>query len=170
MIELILGGTRSGKSHYAEQRLTHSEKPGHIIVTATADDTEMQQRIALHQAQRSPDINVIEAPLQLADALLKYTGPDQCVMVDCLTLWVSNLLLKYEKNIEAAAEYQALLACLPRLDGQILFVSNEINMGVIPLGELNRVYCDTMGRLHQAIAAKADVVTLMVAGIAHKIK
>lgn len=180
MLELILGGARSGKSAYAEKCAIANQQPTLLIATATADDKEMAQRIALHQQTRPDSIEVVEEPLQLANVLLENITPinkenaNKSIIVDCLTLWVSNLLLKHESKLESSPEFIAMIDSLETLNTQsgcdIYFVSNEVGMGIIPLGHLNRIYCDAIGRLHQQIAARAQRVTLMVAGLPHSIK
>ncbi len=174
MLELILGGARSGKSAYAEKCAIANQQSTLLIATATADDKEMSQRIALHKQQRSDSIDVIEEPIQLSQVLLEQVVLDKSIIVDCLTLWVSNLLLKYEDKLESCDEFTEFVGSIKKLNAQpasnIYIVSNEVGMGIIPLGHLNRIYCDAVGRLHQAIATKAQRVTLMVAGLPHSIK
>ncbi len=170
MIELILGGARSGKSGYAQQCAVDNNKPVLLIATATADDNEMLQRINLHKQQRPTNIEVIEEPFDLAAVLMFNANSDKSILIDCLTLWVSNLLLKYKEKTEDSKEFNEFIACLDTINTDVYIVSNEVGMGIIPLGHLNRIYCDAVGRLHQAIAAKAQRVTLMVAGLPHSIK
>jgi len=179
MLELILGGARSGKSSYAEKCALDNQQPTLLIATATADDGEMLQRIELHKKQRDDSIEVLEEPLQLAKVLIENMGSNKTIIVDCLTLWLSNLLLKYEANVETCDEFVAFVDSLSKISVQsnssvyianVYIVSNEVGMGIIPLGHLNRIYCDAVGRLHQAIATKAQRVTLMVAGLPHSIK
>lgn len=178
MLELILGGARSGKSAYAEKCALDNAQPVLLVATATAGDKEMQQRIELHQQQRDDSIEVIEEPLQLAKILLEQVSTNKTktktIIVDCLTLWLSNLLMKYESDVETCNEFIEFTSSLDVLATQsflnIYIVSNEVGMGIIPLGHLNRIYCDAVGRLHQSIAASAQRVTLMVAGLPHSIK
>ena len=175
MLELILGGARSGKSRYAEQCVMQNQQETLLIATATADDSEMAQRIALHQQNRMDGITVIEEPIRLAKVLLdNVKDKNKAIIVDCLTLWVSNLLLEHEEKLESADEFIALMDCLEVLasteSSNVYIVSNEVGMGIIPLGHLNRLYCDAIGRLHQIIAKHAQRVTLMVAGLPHSIK
>jgi len=173
MLELVLGGARSGKSGYAQDCAIDNKQPILLIATATADDEEMQQRIKLHQQTRPSDIAVIEEPLQLSNTLQAHCNTEKTIIVDCLTLWLSNLLLQDETDLENSFEYKALinnLELLSQAKANIYLVSNEVGMGIIPLGKLNRIYCDAVGHLHQAIAKHAQRVTLMVAGLAHSIK
>ncbi len=164
MKELILGGMRSGKSRLAERHAQESALPVSYIATATAQDDEMRARIAHHQAQRPGHWQLVEEPISLAGVLRRHAAADRCVLVDCLTLWLTNLLC-LDDEARLRHEVDALLEALPTLPGRIIFVSNETGMGVVPLGELTRRYCDEAGRLHQAVAAQCDRVTLTVAGL-----
>lgn len=164
MKELILGGARSGKSWLAEQRARTSGMKVTYIATATAGDDEMHARIAEHRRRRPPEWLSVEAPHALASALRAAAGAEHCLIVDCLTLWLTNLLVA-ENEKQYQHERQALLDALPRLPGRIILVSNETGLGVVPLGELSRRYCDEAGWLHQEIAQRCDRVTLTVAGL-----
>lgn len=164
MKELILGGVRSGKSKLAEHHALASGLPVTYIATAAAEDTEMRERIAHHQAQRDTRWQLIEEPLALATALQFAAKNNHCVLVDCLTLWLTNLLCTHDETC-LQAEVTALLQTLPTLPGHIILVSNETGMGVVPLGELTRRYCDEAGRLHQALALTCERVILTVAGL-----
>jgi adenosylcobinamide kinase/adenosylcobinamide-phosphate guanylyltransferase len=163
MLTLILGGARSGKSRFAQSHAEASGLPVTVIATAQALDAEMAVRIARHQAERPAGWGTIEEPLHLAAALQQAAATDRCVLVDCLTLWLMNLLEAGEAVF--AAERAALLATLPTLPGEMLFVSNEVGLGVIPLGELSRRFVDEAGWLNQAIAQLADNVTFIAAGL-----
>jgi len=169
MKQLILGGVRSGKSHIAEQLAIDSCLDVAYVATATAGDAEMQERIHKHQQQRPAHWQCIEEPLLLADALQAYASEDHCILVDCLTLWLTNLLLK-EDDVFFNAQRDALINCLATLSGQVIFVSNETGLGIVPMGELTRRYCDESGLLHQAIAQQCDRVILSVAGLPHVLK
>lgn len=164
MRTLILGGTRSGKSRLAERMAQESQMAVTYIATAQAQDAEMTQRIAMHRARRPAHWVCIEEPLALADALQAHAATGRCLLVDCLTLWLTNLLLHPDATI-FAHERAALFTVLPRLPGQIILVSNETGMGVMPLGELTRRYCDEAGVLHQELATMSEQVLLTVAGI-----
>lgn len=166
---LILGGVRSGKSRLAERLAIESRMPVTYLATATIGDAEMQARIDLHRANRPAHWHVIEEPLQLATTLSQSAAANRCLLVDCLTLWLTNLLLHPDSNI-LENELAALLAVLPTLPGRIILVSNETNMGVTPMGELSRRYCDQAGRLHQLVAQQCQQVILMVAGLPHILK
>jgi adenosylcobinamide kinase/adenosylcobinamide-phosphate guanylyltransferase len=170
MIEFILGGARSGKSTLAEQKALASGLAVTYIATADpadlAEDKEMTARIAHHQAQRPVEWLLVEEPLHLATLLKTLAAPNRLLLVDCLTLWLSNLLHKGD----VLKETQALLDVLPTLPGHIVLVSNEVGMGIVPLGELTRRYTDEAGRLHQRVAAIADSVTFVAAGIPLQLK
>ncbi|OYY95507.1 MAG: bifunctional adenosylcobinamide kinase/adenosylcobinamide-phosphate guanylyltransferase [Hydrogenophilales bacterium 28-61-23] len=163
MLTLILGGARSGKSRLAQTHAEASGLPVTLIATAQALDAEMAARIARHRAERPPGWQTIEEPLHLAHALERAAGAGRCVLVDCLTLWLMNLLEAGEAVF--ARERAALLATLPTLAGEIVFVSNEVGLGVIPLGELSRRFVDEAGWLNQDIAGLADNVTFIAAGL-----
>jgi adenosylcobinamide kinase/adenosylcobinamide-phosphate guanylyltransferase len=169
MRELILGGVRSGKSRLAEQHANDSGLDVVYVATAQVRDAEMQQRIAHHQARRPAHWQVIEAGQNLAQVLQQQASVGRCVLVDCLTLWLTQLLCEVSEA-ELRREVDALLAVLPTLPGQIILVSNETNMGVVPLGELSRRYCDEAGRLHQQVGAICERVILTVAGLPLTVK
>lgn len=169
MQSLILGGARSGKSRYAETLAQQSGREVIYIATATAQDAEMQSRIAHHQASRPAHWQTIEEPLALATCLQQYAAPGRLLLVDCLTLWLTNLLCAEDAS-RLQAETNQLLRCLPALAGDIILVSNEVGLGVIPLGELTRRYVDEAGRLHQQLAAQVQCVVFMVAGLPHVLK
>jgi len=166
---LVLGGVKSGKSRLAEQLASSSELDVLYIATATADDDEMHERIKKHQQQRPEHWQTIEEPIHLAATLQQACKRDRCVLVDCLTLWLTNLLMAEDKAL-LEQEIAALNAIIPELSGHLILVSNETNMGIMPLGELSRQYCDKIGILHQQIAAEFDRVILTVAGLPHVLK
>lgn len=168
MKELILGGARSGKSALAERRARESGLPVTYVATAQPGDAEMAVRIRRHREGRPADWTVIEEPLALAAILQAHAARDRCLLVDCLTLWLSNLLHASENGADDALfarERRALLDTLPGLPGRIILISNEVGMGVVPLGALTRCFCDEAGRLHQDLARLCDRVTLMAAGL-----
>lgn len=172
MKELILGGMRSGKSSLAEQYALQSGLEVVYIATATAGDGEMEQRIAHHRSHRPAEWIVVEEPLALSRALLQHAGEQRCVLVDCLTMWLTNILAAGGSATVAAYrhEFGQLLQELPALPGRIILVSNEVGMGVVPMGELSRMFVDEAGRMHQALAAVCGRVTLCVAGLPHVVK
>ncbi len=169
MKELILGGVRSGKSRLAEQRALASGLAVTYVATATAGDAEMQARIAEHRRRRPSSWALIEEPLALARVLREQAAPDRCLLVDCLTLWLTNLLGVSDENV-FVKEHDALIDLLPQLPGHIILVSNETGLGVVPLGALSRRFCDEAGWLHQDIARLSDRVLLTVAGLPQLLK
>ncbi len=166
-VTLILGGARSGKSRHAEALVESQSGRCRYIATAEARDAEMAERIAHHQLRRGPRWQTTEAPLDLVGALRRTAGPEGAVLVDCLTLWLSNLM---GAGADIAAETGALVAALPALDGPVVFVSNEVGLGIVPDNALARRFRDDAGHLHQAVAAAADRVVFMVAGCPLQIK
>jgi adenosylcobinamide kinase / adenosylcobinamide-phosphate guanylyltransferase len=189
--ELILGGQKSGKSRRAETLAAswlagHPERRAVLIATAFPGDDEMRQRIARHQqdrAERVPALTTVEAPVELAEAIVRHAGPHTMVVVDCLTLWLTNLVAplpaRNAENMPIQASNRPVAgvfhapaaidsiaqACQPDRLGALVFVSNEIGLGVIPMGSLTREFVDTLGLLNQRLAACCDRVTLMAAGL-----
>jgi adenosylcobinamide kinase/adenosylcobinamide-phosphate guanylyltransferase len=177
MKTLLIGGARSGKSALAESMAAASGREVVVIATAQAHDAEMQARIAAHRAQRPGGWTTLEAPLALADALRQADGPGRLLLVDCLTLWLSNLLLADlaahtdQSAVQVLAlgprftqERAALLALLPTLQAELILIGNEVGHGIVPLGALNRLFVDESGRLHQALAAQCQQVRFVMAG------
>ncbi len=164
MRELILGGARSGKSRLAEKLAADSGLAVTYIATSQALDGEMSSRIRLHRERRPADWALIEEPIELARVLRESASAERCLLVDCLTLWLTNLLM-LEDDARLLAEREALLACLGQLPGRIILVSNESGLGVVPMGELTRRYVDEAGCLHQAIAERCQRVVFTVAGL-----
>ncbi|UUM26515.1 bifunctional adenosylcobinamide kinase/adenosylcobinamide-phosphate guanylyltransferase [Acinetobacter colistiniresistens] len=163
MLQLILGGARSGKSRLAEQIAKDTGLSVIYIATAQALDAEMQQRIAHHQQQRPAHWQVLEEPIYLADQLLQCDQANQVILVDCLTLWLSNLLLAEDPDFQSQ-QMQKLFEVLVQLKSQIILVSNETGLGVVPMGEISRRFVDEAGRLHQTLGQLADKVVFCVAG------
>lgn len=164
MLELILGGARSGKSRLAEKLAAESGLEVVYIATSQPLDGEMNSRVAEHRARRPADWGLVEEPVELARVLGEQSAPGRCLLVDCLTLWLTNLLM-LENQARLETEREALLACLADLPGRILLVSNETGLGVVPLGELTRRYVDEAGWLHQALAERSQRVVFTVAGL-----
>lgn len=169
MKTLILGGVRSGKSRLAERLAAAAGVPVIYVATATAEDDEMRARIRAHRERRPAHWHLVEEPLRLARALADHGGAGHCVLVDCLTLWLTNLLTAADHTL-FDAERAALLAALPGAPGQVILVGNETGMGVVPRGALSRRYCDEAGRLHQDLARLCDRVALTVAGLPQWLK
>ncbi|MEO8408195.1 MAG: bifunctional adenosylcobinamide kinase/adenosylcobinamide-phosphate guanylyltransferase [Oxalobacteraceae bacterium] len=172
---LILGGARSGKSAYAERLAIASGREVVYLATAQAGDAEMALRIAHHRQQRPKVWTTVEEPLALGDTLLQWSTPERLVLVDCLTLWLSNLLFAEARDfpeigrITPPACFQVqrerFLRALETVTGDIVLVSNEIGMGVVPLGAVSRWFADEAGRLNQAVAARCERAVLVAAGL-----
>jgi adenosylcobinamide kinase / adenosylcobinamide-phosphate guanylyltransferase len=161
-VTLVLGGARSGKSRFAEGLLAgHPGRPVYLA-TAQAGDAEMAERIRRHRARRGDAWTTVEEPLDLPRALTSATRDNAPVLVDCLTLWLSNLMAA-DRNPER--ETRALLDMLPQLQTPVVFVSNEVGLGIVPDNALARAFRDHAGLLHQAIAAAADRVYFIAAGL-----
>lgn len=163
MLQLILGGARSGKSRLAEQTAIDRQLAVTYVATAQALDFEMQSRITHHQNQRPSHWSLVEEPLFLAKTLQEIDRPNQIILVDCLTLWLTNLLLLDDQSVQQF-ECEQLLRVLPKLQSEIILVSNETGLGIVPLGEISRRFVDEAGRLHQALGQIADKVVFCVAG------
>jgi adenosylcobinamide kinase/adenosylcobinamide-phosphate guanylyltransferase len=164
MRELILGGARSGKSRLAERLALDSGLAVTYIATSQALDGEMSTRIRQHRERRPAEWALVEEPIALARVLQQQASPERCLLVDCLTLWLTNLLM-LEDDARLNHEREALLDCLAMLPGRIILVSNETGLGVVPMGELSRRYVDEAGLLHQAIAEGCQRVVFTVAGL-----
>jgi adenosylcobinamide kinase/adenosylcobinamide-phosphate guanylyltransferase len=161
-LTLVLGGARSGKSRYAERLVLGSGLAPAYVATAEALDDEMAARIAAHRARRGESWRTVEEPLDLAGALDRECRPDRAVLVDCVTLWLTNLMMRQRPVL---AETARLVELLPRLAGPLVLVSNEVGLGVVPTDAMARAFVDHIGSLHQTIAEQADVVVLMAAGL-----
>jgi adenosylcobinamide kinase/adenosylcobinamide-phosphate guanylyltransferase len=169
MLQLILGGARSGKSRLAEKLASDSGLDVIYIATSQPLDGEMNQRVALHRQRRPEQWGLIEEPVELARVLRENAGAGRCLLVDCLTLWLTNLLMLDDPQRLTEAR-DALLDSLAQLPGEIIFVSNETGLGVVPLGELTRRYVDEAGWLHQALAERCHRVVFTVAGLPMTLK
>jgi adenosylcobinamide kinase/adenosylcobinamide-phosphate guanylyltransferase len=175
MRTLVFGGARSGKSAHAEKLASASGKEVVYIATARAGDGEMALRIAHHRNQRPSGWRTVEEPLALAAALAHWAAPQRLVLVDCLTLWLSNLMFDGAADYPDVgeitlpprfhAERAALLAALDNATGDIVLVSNEVGMGIVPYGAISRAFTDEAGRLNQAVAAVCDRAIFVAAGL-----
>lgn len=178
--ELILGGQKSGKSRRAEllARTWLAQSPQHratLIATAQPWDAEMRERIARHQrerAERVPGLQTVEEPLRLAEAIAAHSRPETLLVVDCLTLWLTNLLMPAENSmsnqaseLDAQASIAMLLGAIRAAAGPVVLVGNEIGLGVIPMGREVRAFVDALGRLNQDVAQACTRVTLMAVGL-----
>ena len=167
----VLGGARSGKSRHAQAVAEAAAADQAIrlvyIATAQAFDGEMEDRIARHRADRDDRWRTVEAPLALGEALMREDGPDVVMLVDCLTLWMSNLLLADDA---IAARVDDLVETISRLEGRVILVSNEVGLGIVPDNLLARRFRDAAGLLHQRIAAQVDTVDMVMAGLIQRWK
>ena len=163
-IILVTGGARSGKSQYAEQRARELGGRRLYIATAESRDEEMAERIAVHQKRRGNEWAVVEEPIDLAAALLAQRDRTDCALVDCLTLWLSNLLLRRDETY-AQEKCGELILALPQLDFHVVLVTNEVGWGIVPDNPLGRQFRDLAGWANQRMAAAATEVVLAVAGV-----
>ncbi|MBT3346858.1 MAG: bifunctional adenosylcobinamide kinase/adenosylcobinamide-phosphate guanylyltransferase [Thiotrichales bacterium] len=180
MFELILGGVRSGKSRYAESRALQfaADEEGELlyIATATAGDDEMERRIVKHQQQRKDttknsalEWDLIEEPLYLAKVLQREARAERTILVECMTLWLTNLLMAEDEDL-LQQEVERLLKTLLNLEGNIIMVSNETGLGVVPMDLLSRKFCDESGRLHQQLAQLSNRAVMVIAGLPQVLK
>jgi adenosylcobinamide kinase/adenosylcobinamide-phosphate guanylyltransferase len=166
---LVLGGARSGKSRFAEGLARNSALEKIYLATGRAWDDEMRARIETHKADRAHDgWTTHEEPVDLVGALKALDKPERVILVDCLTLWVTNLMMEEGRDVDA--DGAALAAVLKELQSTVIFVSNEVGLGIVPENKMARAFRDHAGRLHQAIAAKADEVHFVAAGLPLKMK
>ena len=166
---LILGGARSGKSAFAERLAAESARQKIYLATSQALDSEMDQRIAVHRERRGPEWKLIEEPVALCDQLDYLTGAHCCVLVDCLTLWLTNLMMAGQ---DCEVEYDKLAETTVGLsrDASVLFVSNEVGQGIVPMEKTARDFRDHAGRMHQKLAEACQNVWLVTAGLPQKLK
>jgi adenosylcobinamide kinase/adenosylcobinamide-phosphate guanylyltransferase len=164
---LILGGVRSGKTRHAEELGRNHPGKRVYVATAAPGDEEMRARIILHRQNRGADWLTIEEPLALAEILKGECAADRFVLVDCITLWISNLLLE---GREVLPEVDRLCALIPELDGTVVIVSNEVGLGIVPASELGRRFRDEAGIANQLLAHACDEVVFMIAGMPLRLK
>ena len=176
---LIFGGARSGKSAYAEKLAAKLSADGGrqviYIATAAAGDSEMQSRIAHHRQRRPAGWITLEQPLELGTAIRRYSSPRHILLIDCLTLWLSNCVLSNATEFPDIGSINspplfleqraALLSALSAAAGEVILVSNEVGMGIVPMGALSRWFVDEAGRLNQALAAECEQVVWVAAGL-----
>lgn len=163
----MLGGARSGKSAFAETYVENSGLKALYIATGRSFDAEMDARIRHHRARRGSEWQTVEEPLALVETLAEHCSEDRAVLVDCLTLWVTNLMME-DRDVDV--ESAALAECLTRCAGLVVLVSNEVGLGIVPENAMARAFRDHAGRLHQRIAAQCDEVYLLAAGLPLKMK
>jgi adenosylcobinamide kinase/adenosylcobinamide-phosphate guanylyltransferase len=164
---LVIGGARSGKSRFGQARAEASHLAPLLIATAEAGDEEMRARIERHRAERGAKWSVAEAPIALVEEISRHARPERILVVDCLTLWLSNLMLAGHDEAAAGDRLCAAIASLPC---PVIFISNEVGSGIVPANALARAFADAQGRLNQKIAGAVDEVVLVVAGQAILIK
>ncbi len=164
---LVLGGARSGKSAFAENLVREASDKPVYLATARADDEEMHERIYVHQQQRSGGWLTVEEPLALVDTLRSEALEGRAILVDCLTLWLTNLMMA---NADIALESKALAECAIELPVPVVFVSNEVGQGIVPNDKMSRDFRDYSGRLHQLMAATCKEVWFVTAGLPQKLK
>jgi adenosylcobinamide kinase / adenosylcobinamide-phosphate guanylyltransferase len=169
-LTFVLGGARSGKSVHAEQLAANSTLPVTYIATAAVSgDAEFSARIAHHRERRPAHWRLVEADADLASAITQNDAAGHCILIDCLTLWLANVLCPAEGEAASLDQYHARVAALEsaliNAQGKLIVVSNEIGLGVVPLGAATRLYVDELGRLNQRIAALSTTATMMVAGL-----
>ncbi len=178
---LIIGGARSGKSHFAQELALKSGKRVLFVATAVAGDEEMRRRIEEHQRARPADWSTLEVTTHVGNEICQKAGGAQVVIVDCITLLVSNVFGQYTDQTgeqidaslvekEVTAEISALLECVKRIDASFIMVTNEVGMGLVPANQMGRLYRDLLGKANQLLAQQADEVYLMVAGLPVMIK
>jgi adenosylcobinamide kinase/adenosylcobinamide-phosphate guanylyltransferase len=167
----VLGGCRSGKSRYAleaAQKLSGNKKV--FIATCVPHDDEMKQRVARHQKERSRDWETVEAPLLLPEAIIESSRRAHTLIVDCLTLWINNLLMEFSGTEKIDLSIMSLIAAIEKSQCPVILVSNEVGNGIVPENKLARQFRDLVGFVNQAVAGSADTVIWMVAGIPVTIK
>lgn len=179
-VTLVLGGARSGKSAFAERRAAESAREVVVIATAHAGDGEMAHRIALHRAQRPAHWITVEEPIQLGAAITAHAAASRVVVVDCLTLWLTNLMFATAGDFPDVGavtlpqqfidERASLLEALKSARGDVLLVSNEVGLGIVPMGAATRAFMDEAGRLNQAVAAISDEAVFVAAGLPMTLK
>lgn len=173
MIELVLGGARSGKSRYAESLAAASGLPVTYVATAEARDSEMKARIEHHRQHRPSEWLTVEEPILLADCIRERGESESCLLIDCLTLWLSNVLFDRQGNLQLPFFQQQraeLLAALLDCRLHLVLVSNEVGLGVVAANPMTRRFVDEAGFLHQELARLADRVTLVTAGLPQRLK
>ena len=164
---LVLGGARSGKSAFAERLVVETGLSRHYIATGRAWDDEMRARIAKHREDRGKGWETHEEPLALAERIADVAREDRAVLIDCLTLWLTNLMLE-ERDIPQ--EFASLLLAVKDAPGRLVFVSNEVGLGIVPENRMAREFRDHAGRLHQQVAALVPNVYFIAAGLPLKMK
>ena len=169
MKQLVTGGVKSGKSNYAQELALLSKKQVVYIATATEMDDEIAKRIFLHQQNRPKEWDLIEEPVHLAQIVETHTRSSCCLLIDCLTLWLTNLLLTKDESL-LRKEVKLFLLAYADIESEIIIVANESNLGVTPINALARRYCDEAGLLYQKVAKLSDRVFFMIMGLPQRLK
>jgi adenosylcobinamide kinase / adenosylcobinamide-phosphate guanylyltransferase len=180
-ITLLLGGARSGKSHWAQETARKTATKVLFVATATADDEDMRLRIAKHKQDRPSTWRTLEAPTRIGRQIEEAAGDAELVIIDCITLLVNNVFCRYDEKTfdtiedsvlekQVVSETQELIACLKKVNASFIIVSNEVGLGVVPAYRMGRLYRDCLGRANQMLAQTADEVFLLVAGIPMTVK
>ena len=169
MKHLVLGGVRSGKSAFAEQQIAATGKSVCYIATSQVWDEEMASRVALHQQRRPAAWQLVEEPIQLAATLAKWNQADNAVIIECLSLWMSNLLCLEDEEV-FALESQAFLTEVAGFSGDLVIVSSEVGLGVMPMNKLARRFADEIGTMNQKLANLTERVTFVAAGLPMPLK
>jgi len=164
----VLGGARSGKSGFAERLVMESGLERHYVATGRAYDDEMRSRIQAHRLQRGEGWQTHEEPLLLVETLRKLDAPGRVILIDCLTLWVTNLMMEAEETI--ATQSSLFAAHVEKAKARLVIVSNEVGLGIVPENKMARAFRDHAGRLHQQVAAAANEVHFVAAGLSLKMK
>jgi len=174
---LIIGGARSGKSTLAQEMAIKAGGKVLFVATAEAGDEDMRKRIEMHRKVRPTDWATLEVTTHIGGHIIKNIGKARTVIIDCITLLINNIFMQYDENTDAAlaekevtAEIKALLGCMDRLDARFIIVTNEVGLGVVPADRVSRLYRDMLGRANQILAARADEVYQLVAGIPLPVK
>lgn len=169
-IILVTGGSRSGKSRFAEHRAHSFGAPLGYLATAEPRDAEMDQRIIRHRERRGSEWMTLEEPLRLTETLTGHDGYFRAILVDCITLWLSNLILTHEKAPPVLAAVREFAAAAPKLATPLILVTNEVGMGIVPENRLARTFRDLAGEANELLASMADEVHLVIAGIPLRLK
>ena len=163
----ILGGARSGKSRFAEELAATAGGSLHYLATGRGWDDEMRERITHHQERRGGEWTTHEAPVDIATLLGRLDAPENVILIDCLTLWLTNLMME---NADIEAAFTAVEAAIISAQAKLIFVSNEVGLGIVPENRMAREFRDHAGRLHQRVAAIVDEVYLVAAGLPLRMK
>ena len=180
-VMLVLGGARSGKSHFAQEYAWRSKEKVLFVATATAGDEDMRRRIEKHKQGRPSNWRTLEAVVDIGKQIEANAGDARLIVIDCITLLVNNIFSRYDEKQfdtideavlekEVVAEIEQLQMCLKKVNASFLIISNEVGLGLVPDNRMGRLYRDILGRVNQMLAQTADEVTLMVAGIPLRIK